>query len=65
MMNYVSVHDVLDDGRSPVEASIASVAQQAKAFVGGLMEALTRAIEPLRARDEVAPGRTKGKGRDR
>jgi Flp pilus assembly CpaE family ATPase len=66
MMNSISVHDVLNDGRSPIEVSITSVAQQAKAFVGGLMVALTRAIELLRAPEAApAPAPTKGKGRER
>jgi len=61
MMDYTSIHDIGNDGRSPPEITYPAVAEQAKAFFKGLMDALSRATEQVR--ESVVTKVKEGRGR--
>ena len=62
MMDYTSVHDIGNDGRSPVEIPNPKVLQEMRKFFDGLLSALARATEHLRTPTKTNT-RDTGRGR--
>lgn len=65
MMDFDSVHDIANDGRSPVEAPNEKASTQARSFIDGLMKSLQRATEHIRERAGAGKDRESRKERSR